>query len=84
MSSVHREIVRLCARQGLSAPAHNTVAACIAQMDPVEVGRCRGGPDSVRPLQSTGGQPPVIDSILEQVQIDHTVIDVIVVDDRER
>ena len=28
--------------------------------------------------------PPVIESILEQVQIDHTVIDLIVVDERER
>lgn len=84
VSSVHREIVRLCARQGLPAPAHNTVAARIARMDPVEVGRRRGGPDSVRPLQSAGGQPPSIKEILEQVQIDHTVIDVIVVDDRER
>ena len=84
MGSVHREIVRICARRGLPAPSRNTVITRIKHMNPVEVGRRRGGPDSVRPLQSAGGQPPVIEDILEQVQVDHTVIDVIVVDDRER
>lgn len=38
----------------------------------------------MRPLQSAGGEVPIIGSILEQVQIDHTVIDVIIVDERER
>lgn len=69
---------------GLPVPARNTVAARIARMDPVEAGRRREGPDSVRPLQSAGGEAPVVDSILEQVQIDHTVIDLIVVDEHER
>ncbi|TFC32193.1 hypothetical protein E3O53_01420 [Cryobacterium sp. TMT2-18-3] len=53
-------------------------------MNPVEVGRRRGGPNAVRSLQSAGGNVPVIGTILEQVQTDHTVIDVIVVDERER
>lgn len=53
-------------------------------LNPVEVGRRREGPDAVRPLQSAGGDVPTISSILEQVQIDHTVIDVVIVDERER
>lgn len=84
MGAVHREIVRLCARQGLPAPSRNTVIARIKRMDPAQTGRRRDGPDGARPLQATGGQPPPVEEILEQVQIDHTVIDVIVVDDRER
>ena len=84
VASLHREIVRVCTARGLPVPARNTVAARIARMDPVEVGRRREGPDSVRPLQSAGGEAPVVDSILEQVQIDHTVIDLIVVDEHER
>lgn len=56
----------------------------IRALNPVEVGRRRGGPDAVRGLQSAGGEVPFIGDILEQVQIDHTVIDVIVVDERER
>lgn len=84
VASLHREIVRDCTARGLSAPARNTVAARIAQMDPVEVGRRREGADSVRPLQSAGGDVPVVGSILEQVQIDHTVIDLVIVDEHER
>lgn len=84
IASLHREIVRVCAVQGLPAPARNTVETRIARMNPVEVGRRREGPDSVRPLQSAGDDVPVIEGILEQVQIDHTVIDLIVVDERER
>lgn len=84
VASLYREIVRVCVARGLSAPARNTVAARIDRLHPVEVGRRRDGPDSVRSLQSAGGEVPVIESILDQVQIDHTVIDLVVVDERER
>jgi putative transposase len=50
----------------------------------VEVRRSREGRDAVRPLQSAGGNVPAIMAPLDQVQIDHTVIDLIVVDDRDR
>ncbi len=60
------------------------MARRIAMLNPVEVGRRREGPDAVRTLQSSGGDVPVTGSILDQVQIDHTVIDVNIVDERER
>lgn len=84
VAALHREIVRACVLQGLKPPTRNTVSRRISMLNPVEVGRRRDGPDAVRPLQSAGGEVPVIGSILEQVQIDHTVIDVVVVDERER
>lgn len=84
VASVHREIVRICTVRGLPAPARNTVETRITRMNPVEVGRRREGPDSVRTLQSAGDDVPVIECVLGQVQIDHTVIDLIVVDERER
>lgn len=84
VASLHREIARVCAARGLPAPARNTVTARIARMNPVEIGRRREGADSVRPLQSAGDKVPAIASILDQVQIDHTVIDLIVVDEHER
>ncbi|MBF3173705.1 DDE-type integrase/transposase/recombinase, partial [Pseudomonas aeruginosa] len=40
--------------------------------------------DAARDLQGVGGEPPAVTAPLEQVQIDHTVIDLIVVDDRDR
>lgn len=50
----------------------------------MEVKRSREGRDAVRPLQSAGGNVPDIVAPLDQVQIDHTVIDLIIVDDRDR
>lgn len=84
VASLHREVARRCVVQDLPVPARNTVAARIARLNPVEVGRRREGADSVRPLQSAGGDVPMIGRILEQVQVDHTVIDLVVVDERER
>ena len=81
---IHREIRQACVAQGLLAPSRNTVAARIDRLHPVQVARGRGGPDAARPLQSAGDDVPRVDGILERVQIDHTVIDVIVVDERER
>ncbi len=43
-----------------------------------------GKADAARDLQGVGGEPPAVTAPLEQVQIDHTVIDLIVVDDRDR
>ncbi len=84
MAAVYRDIVQACRVRQLPVPARNTVELRIKTLSPVEVGRRRGGPDAVRSLQSAGGDVPPIEDILQQVQIDHTVIDVIVVDDRER
>lgn len=84
LAAVYRDIAAACRARGLPVPARNTVEQRIRALNPVEVGRRRGGPDAVRGLQSAGGQVPLIGDILEQVQIDHTVIDVIVVDERER
>lgn len=84
VASLHREIVRVCRARGLPVPTRNTVAARIARLDPIEVGQRREGAESVRALQSAGGEAPVVESILERVQIDHTLIDLIIVDERER
>jgi putative transposase len=84
LAAVYRDISAACRARGLPVPARNTVERRIRALNPVEVGRRRGGPDAVRGLQSAGGEVPVIGAILEQVQIDHTVIDVIVVDERQR
>lgn len=84
VAALHREIASACAARGFKAPTRNTVARRISMLNPIEVGRRRKGAEAVRPLQSAGGDVPVIGSILDQVQIDHTVIDVMVVDERER
>lgn len=84
LAVVHRDIVHACSKQGLPAPSRSTVARRIGALHPAMVVSRREGPNAARPLQAAGGQVPEISAPLEQVQIDHTVIDLIVVDDRDR
>nr|WP_306437490.1 transposase family protein [Rhodococcus sp. 14-2470-1a] len=84
VAALHRRIVLACHRAGLPVPARNTVNARIAALHPASVARSRGGPDAARPRQSAGDVPPQVSGILDQVQIDHTVVDVMIVDEYER
>jgi putative transposase len=52
----------------------------IARLDPVKTVTAREGGDAARPRRSAGGAPPEVAGLLEQVQADHTPVDVIVVD----
>jgi len=83
-AAFYREVAQACRTQKLPVPARNTVALRIARLDPVKTVLSRKGRDAARELQGAGGVPPAITAPLEQVQIDHTVIDVIVVDERDR
>lgn len=84
LAVVYRDIVQACKAQGLAVPARNTVASRLKMMHPSKVERSRGGANAARPLQAAGGKVPEIGVLLLQVQIDHTVIDVIVVDELDR
>ena len=84
IAKLYRRIKQECKTRGLPVPARNTVALRIKWLNPVQVKQAREGADAVRSLLSAGGTPPEITAILEQVQIDHTVIDLIVVDERDR
>lgn len=84
MSAVHREVVRLCRSRGLPAPSRGALVRRAEKLDPLATTLAREGVDAARPLRSAGGAPPQVSELLEQVQIDHTVIDVIVVDERHR
>ncbi|MBN0466487.1 transposase, partial [Pseudomonas aeruginosa] len=84
LAAFHREVARACKAQKLRVPARNTIALRIANLDPLKTALHREGQDAARCLQGVGGEPPAVTAPLEQVQIDHTVIDLIVVDDRDR
>ena len=84
LAAFYREVAQACKAQKLRVPARNTVALRIAGRDPREAVRRREGKDAARNLQGVGGEPPAVAAPLEQVQIDHTVIDLIVVDERDR
>lgn len=84
VAAVCKVITRQCRARGLRAPSRGTVRRRIERLDPVSSVAAREGSEAVRPRQSAGGVPPVVTGLLEQVQIDHTPMDVIVVDERHR
>lgn len=84
LTALHREVAQACKAQKLRVPARNTVALRIANLDPLKTACRREGQDASRSLQGAGGVPPAVTAPLEQVQIDHTVIDLIIVDERDR
>lgn len=81
---VHREISRECLSQGLVPPSRGTVERRVAQLDPARSAAARQGRNAARSLAAAGGEVPSIGGVLEQVQVDHTPVDVIVVDERHR
>ncbi len=84
VASVSREITRECRVRGLRVPSRGTLLRRIAMLDPVKTVAAREGGDAARSRRSAGGTAPEITEPLEQVQIDHTPVDVIIVDERHR
>jgi putative transposase len=83
LAAFHREVARACKLQKLRVPARNTVALRIAGLDPLKTtafGKARMRPAPARCWWCSAA----VSAPLEQVQIDHTVIDLIVVDERDR
>lgn len=83
-AAVHREITWACRTRGLPVPSLGAITRRIAGLDPVAETTARQGADAARALESAGGQAPPVSRVLEQVQIDHTVVDLIVVDEHHR
>ncbi|MEV1178317.1 DDE-type integrase/transposase/recombinase, partial [Nonomuraea sp. NPDC049784] len=84
VAAVYREIVRRCRAGGLPVPARSTLERRIEALDPAAAATAREGADGARRLRSAGGDPPSIEGLLQQVQIDHTPVDLEVVDGRYR
>jgi putative transposase len=84
VAAIYREITRRCRARGLRAPSHGAVRRRIERLDPAAATTAREGSEAARPLRSAGGVPPEVTGVLEQVQVDHTPVDVIVVDERHR
>jgi putative transposase len=83
-AAVHRDITQVCRLRGLSAPSRGVITRRIARLDPYAVTVARAGVDAARSLEAAGGRVPPVSKVLQQVQIDHTVVDLIVVDEQRR
>src|SRR5690606_8380868 len=84
-SKVIREIEKLCAKARLKAPHGNTVRQRIKALDAFKKTKAREGSKAARdgyaPIK---GPFPGADKPLSVVQVDHTLVDIILVDDIHR
>jgi putative transposase len=85
VTALHRVILSECKKAGLATPSYNTVRKRVQSVDRKEFVHYRVGPkaarDQFRPVSGKGLRPT---QPLELVQIDHTPVDVIVVDEIDR
>ncbi len=80
MSAVVKEIRRRCRLSGFKAPVFNTVKARIDRLRPDKVASKREGSKAAHRFKPAPGTTPPAQAPLDVIQMDHTKIDVIVVD----
>jgi len=82
--AVFREIQRMCAGRRIVCPSINTIRERIKRIDPAIVARRRLGPKAGRSMKPIRGSFPGADHPLDVVQVDHTRLDIQVVDEKSR
>lgn len=80
INALHKEVRRRCALQGLRAPCWTAVRERVTAIDPAELVAAREGAKAARSRYHPVPGTYQIESAFEVVQIDHTLVDVIVVD----
>lgn len=84
IAAVHRSIEHECRAGGLVPPSYNSVKARIRRISPKDLIKARDGAkaaaDRFRPVTTVY----TANHALEVVQIDHTLVDAIIVDERHR
>ena len=84
INALHKEVRRRCAQQGLRAPCWTSIRDRVAAIDPAELVAAREGPKAARSRYHPVPGIYRIERAFEVVQIDHTLVDVIVVDRAHR
>jgi putative transposase len=84
LAVIVREIRKRCVQLSYPPPARNTVEARIRRLDPRKVIQSREGYDATRRLNPVVGETPTPKAPLDRVQIDHSPVDVIVVEESLR
>ena len=84
IAAIVREIKMQCVKLGYQTPARNTVETRIKSLDPKKVTGSREGYRATKRLNPIVGETPPTHAPLERVQMDHTPVDVIVVDEVSR
>jgi putative transposase len=84
VSTVHALLEQACVDQSLTAPSLSTFARRVREHDGVAATRRRGGEDAARRLKPVVGSAPSVPGPLRRVEIDHTVVDLMVVSEDSR
>jgi len=80
IASLMKVIRAECRKAGFRTPATNTVRARIERLNPEKVTQKRQGQNAARRFQAVEGHFPATTRPFDAVQIDHTRVDIIVVD----
>jgi len=80
----YREIQRQCRKEDVSAPHLSTFRRRIAELTPAVIAAGREGKKAARRFQPIRGEFPGADYPYAVLQIDHTTIDIILVDETHR
>ena len=79
------EVQKVCAKAGIKAPHPNTIRARIKKLDAFKKTRAREGVKAARDaFAPSKGHFPGADFPLSVVQVDHTPVDIVLVDDIHR
>ncbi|WP_412026643.1 Mu transposase C-terminal domain-containing protein [Deinococcus yunweiensis] len=84
IKKTHEELCARCQALELTPPSRDTLARRIARVSPMERARRRHGAAATKPLKPVRGKFPGAALPLDVVQIDHTELDVFIVDQQER
>jgi len=83
-SALVRQIQADCHRAGLKSPDRKTVQRRVSALDARRLMAAREGAKAAREKFDPVGPSPAIEEALEKVEIDHTPVDLIVVDEIKR
>ena len=84
INALHKEVRRRCVQQGLRPPCWTSIRDRVAARDPAELVAAREGAKAARSRYHPVPGTYRIERAFEVVQIDHTLVDVIVVDRAHR
>jgi putative transposase len=83
-SALVRQVQADCHRAGFKAPDRKTILRRVSALDERKITASRQGSKAAREKYEHIRRSPSINKGLERVQIDHTPVDLIVVDERDR
>ncbi len=84
INALHKEVRRRCSQQGLRAPCWTSVRDRVTAIDPAKLVAAREGAKAARSRYHPVPGTYKIERAFEVIQIDHTLVDVIVVDRAHR